>query len=638
MGSITQYGTLNLTALDRPDLYVQIVPPSVILLNGVPTNLGGIVGTASWGPVNSPVVFSGVQDGSQAFGSPVNRLYDLMSQATVAGMQGPAGNYVGVRVTDGTDTKASGTIGDNGYLAFYQALASAVNTGVGTPRGPSNIITAVGNANGLALTAKCSGSLGAKVNVSLTTGAKTGSYRLVVGLPGSVPEIFDNLGADQAAAAIPATGYITFAANPTANDTVTIGGTAVTFKASGAVGNQVNIGASLAATLTALVAVLAGSADTNLVKFTYGATATRLNLTAVTGGTAGNALTIAATVATPSGATLSGGAASMTAPTLSAIFLTGGTDGVAAIATANFVGTDTSPRTGMYALRKTGVSAAILADVSDATSWAAQVAFGISEGVLMGINGPSGDTIANAVTAKSTGGIDSPWAKMLFGDWVNWLDTYNSGALRTMSPGGFWLGRRVNLSPEQSALNKPILGIVSTQKSAASQVYADSDISQLYKAGYDVITNPVPGGSYFACRTGRNSSSAAGTHGENYTTITDYVASTINAGMGVFIGQLQSRRKDDKTRANAKATLDAFLGNLQAPGGSRDLAMIDDFQVTLDKTNNSDTSIGLGYMFAYVKVVYLSVIEFFVVNIEGGQTVVITRANDSQRQQFLLAA
>lgn len=49
-------------------------------------------------------------------------------------------------------------------------------------------------------------------------------------------------------------GTITFVSNPTANATVTIDGTVVTFVAGNAVGNQVAIGGTLAATLTALAA------------------------------------------------------------------------------------------------------------------------------------------------------------------------------------------------------------------------------------------------------------------------------------------------------------------------------------------------------------------------------------------------
>ena len=48
---IVQQGAINTTALIVPDLYVQIVPPQSLLLNGVPTDVLGVVGTASWGPV-----------------------------------------------------------------------------------------------------------------------------------------------------------------------------------------------------------------------------------------------------------------------------------------------------------------------------------------------------------------------------------------------------------------------------------------------------------------------------------------------------------------------------------------------------------------------------------------------------------
>jgi hypothetical protein len=102
-------------------------------------------------------------------------------------------------------------------------------------------------------------------------------------------------------------GSINFAANPAANATITLGGTVVTFVAAGPVGNQVLIGANTAATLANLLTFLSTSADANLVKFKYSVLGNYLYLQAAATGVAGNALTIAASVATASGATLSGG-------------------------------------------------------------------------------------------------------------------------------------------------------------------------------------------------------------------------------------------------------------------------------------------------------------------------------------------
>ena len=46
---IVQQGSLNTTALVVPDLYVQIVPPQNLVLNGVPTNVVGVVGHGELG-------------------------------------------------------------------------------------------------------------------------------------------------------------------------------------------------------------------------------------------------------------------------------------------------------------------------------------------------------------------------------------------------------------------------------------------------------------------------------------------------------------------------------------------------------------------------------------------------------------
>lgn len=110
-----------------------------------------------------------------------------------------------------------------------------------------------------------------------------------------------------AGSSVAASGEIVFSVNPSADDTVTIGGTAVTAKASGATGAQFNIGASLAASMTALATVLNASADAQLAKATYTATGNSIKIVFDTAGTSGNSFTIAASAATPSAATLLGG-------------------------------------------------------------------------------------------------------------------------------------------------------------------------------------------------------------------------------------------------------------------------------------------------------------------------------------------
>lgn len=152
-----------------------------------------------------------------------------------------------------------------------------------------------------------------------------------------------------------ANGSITFAANPVNNSTVTIGGTVVTFVTASPTGSQVLIGASTAATLSNLLTFLSSSADTNLVKFKYSVLGSVLYLLAATAGTAGNALTLAASVATVSGATLSGGS---------------GTDVSALMGTVSTAG---GAYRGAGVAPETALAAAAIFDASFGQSWYALV-------------------------------------------------------------------------------------------------------------------------------------------------------------------------------------------------------------------------------------------------------------------------
>lgn len=107
-----------------------------------------------------------------------------------------------------------------------------------------------------------------------------------------------------------ATGTLSLTGQPSANDTFTVFGTAITFVASSPVGNQVVIGGTTAVTLANLLAFLQQSLDTNIAQGNYAnLSGTIITVTDKLPGTAGNALTLAksGTNLAVSGATLSGG-------------------------------------------------------------------------------------------------------------------------------------------------------------------------------------------------------------------------------------------------------------------------------------------------------------------------------------------
>jgi hypothetical protein len=111
-----------------------------------------------------------------------------------------------------------------------------------------------------------------------------------------------------------ATGVLTFGGQPTADDTLTINGHAITFKASGATGAQVNIGGTATLTATAVLTYL--NANTSTVAVTARQNGTRLTLEANTAGAVGNAVTLAKSGDYPtlSAATLTGGADDTSVP------------------------------------------------------------------------------------------------------------------------------------------------------------------------------------------------------------------------------------------------------------------------------------------------------------------------------------
>ena len=513
---IFQQGSLNTTSLVVPDLYVQIVAPQNLVLNGVPTNVIGVVGTASWGPVNQPVAVGTMADYATGFGPVVARKYDMGTSVATAVQQG-ASAFRCVRVSDGTDSAASYPVGlGNGSYAVL-------------------------------LSARYTGSLGNTVIVNLLPASVPGQWQLTVAMPGLVPETFGNLSG----------------ANPPAFWQSLV--------------NAVNLG---------------------------------------NGPLRGPSQIIVASL----------GTATATAP---AMFgpqgLAGGSDGAAGVTSAMMVGQDTAPRMGMYALRSQGCGIGVLADVDDSTQWTTEAAFGLSEGVYMILTGPVGQSIGAAVALKQQVGLASYAAKLMFGDWIFWNDQAN-GLTRLVSPQGFVAGRLANLSPEQSSLNKPLYSVVGTQRSGVpgsgqTATYSDAELTMLFQNGIDVVANPQPGGAYWGVRCGHNTSSNPATDGDNYTRLTNYVAATLAAGMGQFVGQVINGGLFRQIRS----TQLSFLQTLYAQGVLGSVNGSPPFTVICDASNNPQSRISLGFVQSDAQVQFQSINEKFVVNVEGGQTVAIQR-------------
>lgn len=506
---VYQLGQLNTAALYAPDVYVQIVPPKTRYINGIPTDILGIVGVASWGAKNTPVLVGSAADAQRLFGVQQTRKYDLASASAISFLVG-AQNQRLVRVTDGTDTAATVNLMD-------------VN---GSP------------AIGATLTAMYTGTVGNTITAAVTAGTKASTYKLTINLPAYVSEVFDN---------IPGTGS-TLWQN---------------------IVNAVNLGQSGIRGPSELCVATkgVGSALPNLV---------------------------------------------------TAYTLAGGTDGTTTITDTVLLGTDGTTRTGMYSLRGSGASVLNLVDVTDGTTWTTQNAFCQSEGLYGIVQAAAGSSYTTTAAALVTAGTDTYSLKCMVGDWCYWLDTV-SGQTRLMAPATFMAAQIASHAPHLSSLNKPIFGIVGTQRSLQKIPYSNAEIAAIVQARLDVIANPCPGGNYYGGRTGRNCSSDPSVNGDNYTRMTNFIAFTISASFGWVIGMLQTAG----LRRKAKVSMDSFLQVLVDQEMIGDVNGGQAFNVQLDASNNPDSRVALGYMQADVSVKYLSVIFDFIVNLEGGQSVVI---------------
>jgi hypothetical protein len=494
MAQFTQGGA-NPAAQGVPDLFVQINPPPASVLPGAPANQIGIVGTATWGPVNSPVVFSDLSGASNAFGYTQNRKYDMLTQVMTSVMQG-ANSFVGVRATDGTDVAASSVI----------------------------------QSTCLTLTAKYTGSRGNSLTAVIAAGTANATFKITISMPGMQPETYDNIAGSGNAL------WVAMAA-------------------------AINNGQTAFRPASALVTASAG----------VGATA----------------------------------------PALATSTFASGADGATTITSTVLIGADTSPRTGMYALRGTGLALLILADADSSTGWPTQLAFAKSELCHAIACSPAGDTIANFGTTINTAGVDDRWIKVLLGDWPYIVDGVNN-VTRMVSPQGFIAGAKAVAGPHRSVLNRPMYGIAGTQKTLANQTYSNAELQLLASFRGDVIAAPSVGGAYFSSRFGRNASSDPGTHQDAWTTLTNYLAKSMGLGLGQFVGKLIT---PDEMR-EAASTIGGFLENEKQSG------RISAYSVQINAANNPQSQTAIGVQKATVTITYFGVLEYFLVDLTAGSTVV----------------
>lgn len=108
--------------------------------------------------------------------------------------------------------------------------------------------------------------------------------------------------------------------------------------------------------------------------------------------------------------------------------------------------------------------------------------------------------------------------------------------------------------------------------------------------------------------------------------MTNFLALTLAASFGYVVGELQTT----DLRRETKSTQESFLQTLVDQGMIGDVNGGPAFSVQLDSSNNPDSRVALGYMQSDVQVKYLSVVRYFLINLEAGQSVTVV-VSDSPR-------
>ncbi len=657
-------GSTNILSLDNPGAYVdQILPNANPSFSA--TNIEAFVGVGSWGPVGAVVKGMSTDDLAAQCGVAMIRDYDIASFVMAATQCGDEMGYAYVRVTDGTDTAATAAVPGGTFTGRYtgsrgnlilttfqptsaagayaalvkfpgrqaerfdnirQALSSLeIVPGVGYTSVPSLALGAPGTQGGIQAIAQLAL---AAVAIAIPAG-KGGSGHAVNDVVS-----FGN-GVAAKVTAVDGSGAITTA-------TITAPGKV----ASGAVPTTVGVQTgSTGAGVGANVSLSWGLALGRIVNQGYGYPGA-MSATIVGGGqptTPGSVTPVtsfwsALAYAINNGTFQRGKSAcvifadngSTVAPVLGVTYaLAGGTDGDTGVTDEMLLGSDVQPRTGMYALRSSKVDSFTLCDCFDSLTWGAQTAFAIQEGMLGVAAMPSGTTIEDAVAERLARGIDDPNFQILAGDWPTIQDTQNQVA-RLINPCAIALGMYGNLSPEQSPINKDTVAVVATETSESGVLTSDPEESVAQNGGVDFIGKSEDlNADYFSFMTGRNTSSDTAANGIEYTRLTNFLVRTFEKSAKGIVGKLQSIAKDDPTRQQAHDLLTSILSDLQTPNESG-YGMIDVFTVTCDLSNNPASTQALGFLFAFVKVQYLNVVRYFVIQLDGGGNVIGVTVSDTQ--------
>ena len=357
----------------------------------------------------------------------------------------------------------------------------------------------------------------------------------------------------------------------------------------------------------------------------YAAATFQANAIAAINGTAPNSVASPFVVASAGSST--------SAPNVAAVFqATGGADGATSITSSILQGANTTPGTGMWALRAQSFGGLVLAGNTDLTVGANIASFLGQYGGIGFMAISSGTTTAAAIASKASNNISSPRLVPCM-DWCYVNDPLSKNPQKLVSPAAVVAGVVMALNPWQDPAYKPQGGNVAingTERTVNAQpVDRNSEGGQREQNGLMWVTNQNLGaGGNFQLPHGQASD---GTPIAD-TRMLDFIAANVLEILGQSIGQNQtpppsgSAPDKDVTRLAAYGRLIAFFHSLAPASEGAPNPQINAYSV---KFTGTALQVQQGYMPFEIDVTTLSGVRYALANLQVGETVWIPQAQNA---------
>lgn len=628
----------NLGNLQVDGVYIEpvLVPPAS---PGPATGLLGIVGGANYGPVNQPTPFSDPASLFAAFGNDTASSHALSRAALSAMPEGQ--NFLGVRVTDGTD--AASVID----LACGGQYASGPLTIAGTPAA-GNVVTAgpfISGVNTFTAAPYTVTASDTVATIAAAVAAKINACGAVTGAQAFLQPCNAVAGVITIYAANAGTGgnAITIQGSATGGGT-TITPTTATPLTGGTAGGGLNLAiltskftGSYANNATATVSYQSGGPDNypvlslalafpgyptevfnNIVAYVAGNPAfsnstAQANVLAAVNGTIPGQAGSARWTATAGNATTPVIAKSNAA--------SGGTDGTGFTDTAELGVDGITGRTGLYALRGLVSSGQVLlAGATNPVLGSSLIAFRQAENCLAHLAFPLGTTTASALSTRQANALSDP-GLVLSLDWQYVFDVVQKQAIY-VPPSAKIAGIIASLPSYLSPGNQPAVGaagVIGTERiTNGVNTVSVAEAAQRQQNGLAYL------GYMPRAIRGPQLGMPHGMASDGVTRITDYrmlalSIDTIQANEGQFVDSPMSASASNLGQPAfglIQDTLDAVFG------GWKTSQQIADYSVTLP-SQNTPTTVGEGYLILSVLIQTMSSAQFIVNLLQVGPNVVV---------------